>query len=134
VITAVDTNVLIDLLGPTTPFTPSSVAALDESHQRGALIVSPIVVSELASYARVPNELRQALERMHLSLIAFSWIDLHLAGLAYVRFTRQSTRPKTRVLADFLIAAHAVTHADTLLTRDRGYYRTYFPKLVLIEP
>lgn len=40
----------------------------------------------------------------------------------------------TAVIADFLIAAYAETHAERLLTRDRGFYRSCFPSLRLIEP
>ncbi|MEP6821003.1 MAG: type II toxin-antitoxin system VapC family toxin [Chthoniobacterales bacterium] len=133
-ISALDSNVLIDLLGPPTKFTDPSIAALDDCHRRGALIVCPVVIAELAAYSQTAGELKRLLEDMHLGLVAFSWDDLHAAGDAYVRYCRRSGRPKTRMLADFLIAGHAEAHADALVTRDRGYYSTYFPKLRLIEP
>ncbi len=41
---------------------------------------------------------------------------------------------RERVVADFLIGAHALCQADRLLTRDRGFYRSYFSSLEVLDP
>ena len=41
---------------------------------------------------------------------------------------------RTRIASDFLIGAHALSAADRLLTRDRGFYRRYFAGLKVLDP
>jgi predicted nucleic acid-binding protein len=56
-----------------------------------------------------------------------------LAGKIF-RVYRGEGGPRKTILADFLVAAHAATQADSLATDDRGYLRTYFPKIRLLVP
>src|SRR3972149_3294277 len=55
------------------------------------------------------------------------------AGTAWRRY-RAAGGPRTRAIADFLIASHALAQADRLLTRDRGFSRRYFEDLAIIDP
>jgi predicted nucleic acid-binding protein len=50
------------------------------------------------------------------------------------RAYRQAGGPRSRVVADFLIGAHAVVRADRLVTRDRGFFRSYFSDLEILDP
>lgn len=131
--TAVDSNVLIDLIGGKTVFTEASISALDTSRMHGALIICPVVAAEISGHFATPAAMLAALADMQIAIEEFDAGTLHLAGTAFIRYRQRSAKPKDRMLADFLVGAHAQRDADALLTRDRGYYRTYFPKLHVVD-
>ncbi len=61
------------------------------------------------------------------------------AGSRYGAYARDRRRRKgdfapRRVLADFLIGAHALHLARALLTADTRVYSTYFPELRIVAP
>ncbi len=133
-ITAIDSNILIDVIGQHSRFTDPSIRALDQARQEGALIISPIVVAEIAGHFSSLKHQEKCLREMGLRLLDLTMADAYLAGQAYIAYRSRSKDPKPRMLADFLVGAHAAHQSDRLMTRDRGYYRTYFTKLKLIEP
>jgi predicted nucleic acid-binding protein len=73
------------------------------------------------------------MEQIH---VRFSPLDVDaslLAGTHWSEYRRRGGR-RTRVVADFLIGAHAAAQADRLITRDRGFYRSYFARLSVVDP
>jgi predicted nucleic acid-binding protein len=57
-----------------------------------------------------------------------------LAGELWRQRSKKSKDGRKRVVADFLIGAHAQAQADTFLTRDREFYRQYFKNMKVVGP
>lgn len=131
--TAVDTNVLLDIFLPDPRFGPSSKKALEMQDVAGALIVSGIVYGELAGFFPSQKKLEETLEVLGIRYVPSGKDACYLAGEAWKKYRKRGGK-RHRILSDFLIAAHAQVHADQLLTRDRGFYRKYFPHLIIVEP
>ena len=78
--------------------------------------------------------IEEFLSDWNLEFVPSSRASSLLAGEMFATYLRRRRGKSGRVVADFLIGAHAVVNADRLLARDRGYYRDYFTKLELLEP
>ncbi len=131
--TAIDTNILIDVFTIDHRFGPSSREALQQAYSSGALLVGEVVYSELAAAFPSQKDLNESLKILGVDFIGSNRDACWLAGEAWKKY-RTKGGPRNRVIADFLIGANALTHADALLTRDRGFYKSYFPQLKLIQP
>lgn len=132
-ITAIDTSVLLDVFGADPKFGPRSAAAMRRCLAEGSLRACEVVWAETAASFEDTAAAEAALEGLHVD---FSPLDAptSLAVGGAWRAYRRAGGSRERVVADFLIGAHALAHADRLLTRDRGFYRRYFSKLRVIDP
>lgn len=117
----------------------------------------PVVYAELAAGFANPKEIIKFLHDLQISIETFSNEALLEAAVAWRRYTasrgkqvqcpqcgskaiihcptcRASLAWRQHIITDFLVGGHASQQADRLLTRDTGYYRTYFPALRLVSP
>lgn len=132
--TAVDTNVLLDVLVSGSPFGDGSARALAAAREEGALVISEIVLAELAAAFGGDAERRDSfLADVGIRLLRSDPDTLAAAGRIWRRY-RDAGGPSGRILPDFLVGAHALAHTDRLLTRDRGVYRAWFEGLAIVDP
>ncbi len=132
-ITALDTNVLIDVFRNDPVHGEGSAGRLREAIRKGALVVCDVVYAELVSVFAKPSDLDHALRRLGVGFDPLNQESAARAGFLW-RSYRDRGGERVRVLADFLVGAHAQIQADQLLTRDRGFYRALFRGLRVVDP
>ena len=156
-ITAVDTNIILDILIPGEPFAESSKRLLDHHLANGNLIICEVVYAELASSFTSEKELKQFLADTGIGLVYSNEKSLYAAGKrwgeyankgGWNRFTcdkcghafavtcpqcKTALTKRLHVLADFIVGAHALVQADCMLSRDLGVYKTYFSDLNVVS-
>jgi hypothetical protein len=133
VITAVDTSVLLDVFGADPTFGPRSADAVRECLAEGSLIACEVVWAETAASFPAIAAAEQALNDLRVSFSALDDAIALATGQAWRTYC-EAGGTRERVIADFLIGAHALDRADRLLTRDRGFYRRYFAGLSILDP
>jgi predicted nucleic acid-binding protein len=129
----VDTDVLLDVFQDDAEWSAWSQDQLDSANATDTLAINSVIYAELSiGFARI-EELDAIIEEASLAIEDIPREALFLAGKAFLRYRRRSGT-KRSVLPDFYIGAHAAVMQWTLLTRDVGRYRAYFPTVPLIAP
>ena len=131
-ITATDTSVLIDVFGADPRFGAASASALRAALNAGAVVACSIVWSETRAAFANDDEFARAMRALGVAFSPMQEQAATLAGVTWKKY-RAAGGKRDRVIADFLIGAHAAKQCDRLLTRDRGYYKTYFGGLVVVD-
>lgn len=128
-----DSNVLLDILTEDAEWYEWSARQLAELAEQRILVINPIVYAEVSiRFSRV-EDLEDALPLDHFRRDPLPYEAGFLAGKAFVQYRRRGGT-RTVPLPDFFIGAHAAVSDLTLLTRDPGRYRTYFPTVELVAP
>jgi predicted nucleic acid-binding protein len=136
--TAVDSNVFIALWDGDAEVSTAAQAALESAVEDGPLVAAGPVFAELMA---APGRTEAFLNSFFRDTRVILQFDLdetiwRAAGQAFqgyaVRRRKQRDRGPRRILADFLIGAHASQRGYRLLTLDGGLYRAAFPTLKLV--
>lgn len=132
-ITAVDTNVLVDIFGADPVFGRNSAEAMRHCMREGAVVACAVVWGETGVAFSGPEEFARAMNDLSVAFAPFTPETALKAAQVWRRYLAHGGR-RTRIASDFLIGAHAQSAADQLLTRDRGFFRRYFAGLKVIDP
>lgn len=121
-------------------FGPRSREALRRAYDSGGLLASDVVWSEVRAHFESDSLFIAAMDTLGVQYLPVSDEAARLAGAHWRRYHQGRSRLRLRsdahkrVIADFLIGAHAQVQAEALLARDRGFFRGYFKELRLIQP
>lgn len=129
----VDSNVLIDLSTGSSAWLEWSERQLTAALEAGPVLINPIVYGEVSADFDRTERLDDALAALGMIKVALPFEASFLAAKVLLAY-RRAGGPRTTMLPDFLIGAHAAVAELKLLTRDPRRYRTYFPTVELIAP
>ena len=129
-----DSSVLLDVLSADPQFGPRSREALRKAYASGALLACEVVWAEVRAHFWNEASFQETLSLLGVRFDPISEEAARLAGQHWSEYCSSHRSSRNRVVADFLIGAHAQLQAESFLTRDRGFYRHYFSGLRVQDP
>ena len=126
-----DSNILLDLIDPTSRWREWARSALDVAAT--PLLINMVVFAEVSVRFASADIAERLLAEIDVAIVPIDLDAAYRAGKAHAAY-RRAGGARSGVLADFLIGAHATTLRATLMTRDRQRFASYFPDLTLMTP
>ncbi|MBX3643940.1 MAG: type II toxin-antitoxin system VapC family toxin [Rubrivivax sp.] len=130
---AVDSSVLLDMLTDDRKFAAASANAIEQALASGDVVVCDAVVAEVQTMLATDESAMDVLDEYGIHYLSTTVQAAVRAGFMQRRFRDRGGR-RERVVADFLIGAHALLQCQALITRDAGFFRDYFKGLKVIVP
>ena len=130
--TAIDSSVLLAIFNDE-PGGKSWLDVLMQARREGPLVICDVVYAEIAAAFLTEADLQEAVRKLGATFDGLSPAASWRAGMTF-RSYRDAGGPREQLIPDFLVAAHALAHADRLAAVDRGYLRQYFDDLSLLQP
>jgi predicted nucleic acid-binding protein len=145
---AVDSSIIIDVIYDDPAFAESSGLALSNAAAMDDIVICDAALAEICAFAEPIEPLLDTLGKSGIRFSAINEQAAIRAGIMQQRFRKRGTASVTgtgkraaqknasrsRVIADFLVGAHALMQCNALITRDGNFYRDYFKGLKIINP
>ena len=109
-ITFIDTNVLLDVFLPDPQWGQKSKESHEQAYSQGSLIINEIIYAQLAPQFEKKALLDDTLKHLGVQIKSIELETAFQAGMKWKKY-RKSGGKRDRILADFLIGAHAAIHA-----------------------
>lgn len=136
----VDTTILLDILKDEfRNFQDKLYAAF--KRKENLVAPSPVFAELMPQFKGDTKQLGKFLEEHKIAIEPLGLDSVIPASQAWLKYLKRKTKIKcpecrytlnikAHFLSDFYIGGYALTKCDAILTRDRGVYTKYFPKLI----
>lgn len=136
---AIDSNILIDFIGNDPAAADAADQALRRALASGPVVACDVVLAEVVTGLGHGSAVMDALEELGVDFLPLELRSAVRAGEMQRRYIERRRaalgQPEApRVVADFLVGAHALLQCQGLITRDAGFFRDYFKGLKVIVP
>ena len=136
---AIDSSVLIDLLGDDAGMADAAEQCVRDALASGPVVLCDVVVSEITAGLGHGADIMDVVEEMGMGYSPVERRAAIRAGEMQRRYKQRRRSagyggPLPRTVPDFIVGAHALLQCSALITRDASFFRDYFKGLKLIVP